>query len=66
MAVKGGLGVSTLALNVGICLQDRSKKEVIIAEFRPGEGTMALDLATSILKECHISLNNHPKILLNH
>ena len=44
MAVKGGLGVSTLSLNMGISLQARSKKDVIIAEFRPGEGTMALDL----------------------
>ena len=44
MAVKGGLGVSTLALNLGISLQLRSKKDVIIAEFRPGEGSMALDL----------------------
>jgi CheY-like chemotaxis protein len=44
MAVKGGLGASTLSLNLGISLQARSKKDVIIAEFRPGEGTMALDL----------------------
>jgi pilus assembly protein CpaE len=44
MGVKGGLGISTLALNLGISLQARSKKDVIIAEFRPGEGTMALDL----------------------
>ncbi len=44
LAVKGGLGVSTLALNLGISLQQRSKKDVIVAEFRPGEGSMALDL----------------------
>lgn len=44
MAVKGGLGVSTLTLNLGLSLQARSKTDVIIAEFRPGEGTMALDL----------------------
>jgi len=44
MAVKGGLGVSTLALNLGISLRARSKKNVIIAEFRPGFGTMGLDL----------------------
>ena len=44
MSVKGGLGISTLALNLGISLQARSKKDVIITEFRPGEGTMALDL----------------------
>jgi pilus assembly protein CpaE len=44
LSVKGGLGVSTLALNLGISLRTRTKKDVIIAEFRPGEGTMALDL----------------------
>ncbi len=44
MSVKGGLGVSTLALNLGISLQVRTKKDVIIAEFRPGVGSMALDL----------------------
>jgi pilus assembly protein CpaE len=44
VGVKGGLGISTLALNLGICLQDRSKKNVIIAEYRPGLGSMGLDL----------------------
>ena len=44
MGVKGGLGISTLAMNLGISLQDRSKKNVIIAEFRPGFGSMGLDL----------------------
>ena len=44
MGVKGGLGASTLTLNLGISLQDRSKKNVIIAEFRPGFGSMGLDL----------------------
>jgi CheY-like chemotaxis protein len=44
MAVKGGLGVSTLTLNLGISLKARSKKDVIIAEFRPGFGTIGLDL----------------------
>ncbi len=44
LGVKGGLGISTLTLNLGISLQNRSKKNVIIAEFRPGFGSMALDL----------------------
>jgi DNA-binding response OmpR family regulator len=44
MSVKGGLGISTLALNLGISLQERSKKNVIIAEFRHGFGSMGLDL----------------------
>jgi CheY-like chemotaxis protein len=44
MGVKGGLGLSTLSLNLGISLQERGKKNVIIAEYRPGLGSMALDL----------------------
>ncbi len=44
LAAKGGLGVSTLATNLAITLQNRQKKEVILAEYRPGEGSLALDL----------------------
>jgi len=44
MAVKGGLGVTTLAINLGISLHIRIQKDVIVAEFRPGEGSLALDL----------------------
>jgi pilus assembly protein CpaE len=44
MAVKGGLGVSTLAINLGISLRTRIRKDVIVAELRPGEGSLALEL----------------------
>jgi DNA-binding response OmpR family regulator len=44
VAAKGGLGVTTLALNLGIALQANQKKDVIVAEFRPGQGTMSLEL----------------------
>ncbi len=44
MSAKGGLGASTLALNLGVSLRARTKKDVIIAEFRPGEGCLALEL----------------------
>jgi len=44
LAAKGGLGVSTLAINVGVSLRLRTRKDVVIAEFRPGEGSIALDL----------------------
>ncbi len=44
LAVKGGMGVSTLAVNFAISLRLRTKKEVILAEFRPGEGSLSLDL----------------------
>lgn len=44
LAARGGLGVSTLTVNLGVCLRQRTDQDVIIAEFRPGEGTMALEL----------------------
>jgi pilus assembly protein CpaE len=44
LSVKGGLGVSTLATNLAISLRLRTKKDVILSEFRPGEGSIALDL----------------------
>jgi pilus assembly protein CpaE len=44
LSAKGGLGASTLTVNLGISLRNRSKKDVIVAEFRPGEGSLALDL----------------------
>jgi MinD-like ATPase involved in chromosome partitioning or flagellar assembly len=44
LAARGGLGVSTLALNLGIALAKRRQKEVLVADFRPGQGTVGLEL----------------------
>jgi CheY-like chemotaxis protein len=44
LAVKGGLGVSTLVMNLGAALRVKTKKNIIVAEYRPGEGSIALDL----------------------
>lgn len=44
LAAKGGLGVSTLALNLGVALRQAQNGEVIVAEFRPGQGTIGLEL----------------------
>ena len=44
LAARGGLGVSTLVLNLGVALVQSYKKEVIVAEFRPGQGTISLEL----------------------
>lgn len=41
IAAKGGIGLSTLALNLGLACYQRSKSEVILAELRLGEGTWA-------------------------
>ncbi len=44
MAPKGGLGVTTVALNLGVMLRSRAKKSTIVAEYRPGQGTIGLTL----------------------
>ena len=44
LAAKGGLGVSTLALNLGVTLLESYKKDVLVADFRPGQGTIGLEL----------------------
>jgi CheY-like chemotaxis protein/MinD-like ATPase involved in chromosome partitioning or flagellar assembly len=44
IAAKGGLGVSTIALNLGISLFAKSQKGVICAEVNPGHGCWAAEL----------------------
>ena len=44
LAAKGGMGVSTIALNAGIILHRNTDQDVIVSDFRPGQGSMALDL----------------------
>ncbi|HEY3312139.1 MAG TPA: response regulator [Anaerolineales bacterium] len=44
MAARGGLGVTTVASNLAVTLGNRSKVDVILAEFRPGQGTLCYDL----------------------
>ena len=45
IAAKGGLGVSSLALNLAISMRLRSKTEVIAVELRPGQGSWGVELA---------------------
>ena len=47
IAARGGLGCSTIALNLGVLLRESFDKEVIAAEFRPGQGMMGLELGYS-------------------
>jgi len=44
MAAKGGLGVSTFALNLALAYYQKTHAEVIAAEMRPGQGTWAAEL----------------------
>ena len=43
-AAKGGMGVSTVALNLGVSISKQTKQKVIVADFRPGQGSLALEL----------------------
>lgn len=44
IAAKGGVGVSTLALNLAITLHIQTEEYVTLAELRPGLGTIGLQL----------------------
>jgi CheY-like chemotaxis protein/MinD-like ATPase involved in chromosome partitioning or flagellar assembly len=47
IAARGGLGVTTVALNLAAMLRAKSNTGVILAEFRPGQGVLAADLRLS-------------------
>jgi DNA-binding response OmpR family regulator len=44
LAARGGLGVTTLAVNLAAALRSNSRLDVILAEFTPGQGTLGLEL----------------------
>ena len=44
IAAKGGLGVSTLALNLAVSIHDQTGEYVTLADYRPGQGTIGLQL----------------------
>lgn len=44
IAAKGGIGISTLATNLAIEIHKKSGKEVLLSDFRPGQGTISMDL----------------------
>ncbi len=44
LGTKGGLGVSTLVFNLALALTQKSKKNVIAVEIRPGSGIWGVEL----------------------
>lgn len=44
LSAKGGLGASTVALNLGIALQEKTKIDTICAEIIPNNGTWGIEL----------------------
>ena len=46
LAAKGGVGTSTLAINLAIAMRQKTKESVILSDYRPGQGTVSLDLGS--------------------
>lgn len=44
ISTKGGLGLSTLAINLAIVIHQQSGEPTILTDFRPGQGTIGMDL----------------------
>ena len=44
ISAKGGIGNSTLATNLAIEIHNQSGEETILTDFRPGQGTIGMDL----------------------
>jgi pilus assembly protein CpaE len=47
LGARGGVGTTSIAVNLAASLQTRTKSDVIVAEMLPGQGALALDLGTS-------------------
>ena len=45
LAARGGLGVTSVAANLAASLQKKTAVNVVLAEFRPGRGTLYFDLS---------------------
>ncbi|MDX1377816.1 MAG: response regulator [Anaerolineales bacterium] len=44
LGARGGLGITTLAVNLAAGLMTKTKNEVIVAEMLPGQGSLALEM----------------------
>lgn len=47
LGARGGLGTTTMAMNLGAGLQSKTKSEVVVAEMLPGQGALALDVGVT-------------------
>lgn len=60
LSARGGLGVSSVAVNLAAALATRSQGEVILAELVPGQGTLGVDLGLSDGKMLNEILSGTP------
>jgi pilus assembly protein CpaE len=60
LAARGGMGVSTLSMNLASGFFIRLKSEVVLAELVPGKGTLGLDLGMANQKALVRFLGGNP------
>jgi pilus assembly protein CpaE len=60
LSARGGLGVSTLAINLAVGLFTRTQSQVVLAEMVPGKGTLGLDLGMPNQKRLVNFLTGNP------
>lgn len=60
IAARGGLGVTTIAINLAAGLYSRLQSDVALAEMVPGRGTLGLDLGVTGQKALVKFLNGTP------
>ena len=75
ISTRGGIGVSTVAINLGIMIHKRTKDSVIVSEYRPGYGKISMDLGfanprglSSLLENpsTHLTQNDVKNELITH
>jgi len=59
ISTKGGMGVSSLAINLGIIVRKKTNSGVIVAEYRPGYGGISIDLGYTNPEGLTRLLENH-------
>ena len=69
LGARGGLGTTTLTVNLATSLHARTRSEVIVAEMLPGQGALALDLGavnatglTDLLGASNVNAITHEKV----
>jgi DNA-binding response OmpR family regulator len=66
IAPKGGVGVTTVALNLAIAIRKNAQEEVILADFRPGQGSLSLELGFSNPEGLNRLLQREPAEISRH
>ena len=63
LGARGGLGTTTMAVNLGAGLQARTKADVIVAEMLPGQGALALGATRWQMVRHHVLPGAMPGIM---